>query len=1750
MKTTLHHFRTLATLCVALLMTHFASAQTLWIGTNGVSASTNWSDSANWSAGLPSGLAVVFTNSPTAAALGTVNNVVDSDTTVASLAYGNTNTSKSHNTLILPGVTLTSSGPVTAGTIGVNAGVNVNVTNTISGAGGSFVVNASSSAIAIGQGGSSTPSGTKATLDMSGLDNFTATCSKFQLGIENQSRQSGVLYLAKTNTITLTSGTGAGNGIYMSHNRGAIPSFASALYLGQTNAIFLNNVSAARARGIALIAFNPAFTNSSHTAVAYFRAQNPLGGPVGSWFIGDNSPGGGGIDSNNNDDSKATNDFSGGTVDAVVNSMILGRNLTTNTLATPGGTAKGVGVLTFDAGTISVSTLTVGSMGTAAANSGGGTNSAGIGIVNVNGGILNISGTAELAHVISGANPVGATNTAGTLNIRSGGQVTANTIISGGGGGKSTITLNGGTLILTNTIGTTAAGITTFAITNSTLTLAAFNTTTNAVTTNLLTSGANTINISALPPIVAYPAQYVLIKYSGSMTGPGFTLGTLPPPPSGPSFVGYISNNIANGSVDLVITGGAPPVHVLTWTGVNSGDWDYGTANWKTNAGPATTFTDLDFVTFDDTATGPTSVSLSTGLAPGGLTVNNTTKTYTFTGDHLSGNFNLNKQGSGTLIFDNVGGNDFAGNININAGTLQIGNAAGINGNLPPTIGVNNNSTLTFNQGVDLTVSNIISGSGTVAQNGTATLTLAGANTFAGTLTAVSGSIIRVANNSALGATNGTTIVSSGATLDLGGFGTANSLNLGMEPVTVSGTGAPGQSGAIVNTSSFAQQNALQNVTLAGDTTFSAATRWDIRAPVTSIPTAALSTTGHPYKLTKIGANAFSLVGVAVDPTLGDIEVQEGIFSVEGGTTGLGNSSSNLIVDAGATLQFFNLTNKLNKNIVLNGDSANNIVNNASGANTVVGPMTLNNGCIFNVGGTSLTLSNAITGTGSLTKNGTSTLIIAGNAAHSGGTTLNFTTLALNGTLAGTLTTQSGTTLTGTGTNTGLSDIGGSFNPGTVNGVGTYTAGTLTIQSSATVTFDLTSTNTTNGGSNDLVQVNGNLNASGNNLTINVLQGRLQPGVYRLFNYTGSLNPPIGAFASAGTASQSRYAMTVDTSTPHQVNLVVTGGPSDLKWNSTSSTTWDTAGQFNWFDTIGGTNTPFFATDTVTFDDSVSGVVTNVTLDAGAVFPTSVTNNSTVNNFVIGGSGNISGTANIVKLGTSTLTINATNNFTGTVTVAGGTLVTGSATALGTTNGPTIVTNAGTLDVFGQNLGLERLIIAGSGAGGAGAIVNSGVDQIHALRSVTLSGDTTFGGLHRWDIRAAATGTTNEVGTFLNTTNATQPYKLTKIGTNQVAFVSVAIDSTNLGDIDIQEGNLSFQLNTTSMGNPTNTLTVGPNALLDLYNDPFPFNKIIRLNGDGATIFNENAGNTIIGPVQLIGSNVFNIGGSIGLTLASNTVSGTGSLNKFLTATLSLNGTNTYTGNTVVNAGTLALNGSSAISNSPTITIAAGATMNVSGRTDALLTLVNGQTLYGNGTITGNLNASPGSTLSPGSGQDQMGVLSVSLGATLSGTTRMEINKGATNDQLRATSLLTYGGTLNVTNSNPTNAFGAGDSFQLFSAVNYAGGFTSIVPATPGTGLSWDTTLLTTSGTLKVVSSVVNPPHIGGVTVTGSTLVLSGTGGSPGGGFSVYSSTDVSLPLNSWTSAGTGVFDGSGNCSFSTSINPATPARFFILRVP
>lgn len=75
------------------------------------------------------------------------------------------------------------------------------------------------------------------------------------------------------------------------------------------------------------------------------------------------------------------------------------------------------------------------------------------------------------------------------------------------------------------------------------------------------------------------------------------------------------------------------------------------------------------------------------------------------------------------------------------------------------------------------------------------------------------------------------------------------------------------------------------------------------------------------------------------------------------------------------------------------------------------------------------------------------------------------------------------------------------------------------------------------------------------------------------------------------------------------------------------------------------------------------------------------------------------------------------------------------------------------------------------------------------------------------------------------------------------------------------------------------------------------------------------------------------------------------------------NGNNTYAGDTRINSGTLALVGSAALTQTPQIDVAAGATLDVTGRTGGVYTLT-GQALSISGEVKGQIYATGGSTVS------------------------------------------------------------------------------------------------------------------------------------------------------------------------------------------
>ena len=929
----------------------------------------NWTTTGNWSpSGVPgSSNDVLFTDLGLVGTVGTVDNTVDTSLNIGSLTYGQSN--NFHTTLISSTRTLTVSGTnaLVAGT-GTDNG-DGQVTTTVTGTGGTLVVSNTAALIKISQshptGGSpAPPSHAQAILDLSGLDTFNANVSRMLVGVDFSIRgASGALNLARTNKLVLTPGSTAPQ-IDVGENNMANGSAAigSILLLGQTNTILVDSIAVGRGKtdsaGGHLMAFNGSFANS----VAWFRGTNGPNSRVGTWSIADAfgaktslaAPVG----------NAATNDFTLGTINALVDSLVVGKGA--STAIANGANVIGTGALLLGSGLIDINSLQIGVSTTDAA---------GMGVAQVNGGTLTVNTSLELAHLATSA---------GTLNVSNGTLRTPGGITAGGG--SSTLALDSNsTLEATNTsgtLGTVASPVTLFMVTNSTLKVAAQSLTPAVAVSALTADGANTINISSIPVLPSLPAQFPVIAYTTSDGNlASFNLGTLPA--GSPAYAGYISNNVANSSIDLVITNG-PVVPPLVWNGNVNSDWNTTTPNWKTNGFSAVYQQGYPIVRFDNTLTGTNFVNLTTTLTPGSLTVDNSSTDYTFGGPgKLSGATGLLKTGTRKLTLSQSGGDDFTGSVTVDGGTLQIGNGL-TSGTLAADVSLAGGTALVFARSDNLTVPSAISGAGTVTQNGASTVSLTGSNTtLSGDIIVASGAL-RAGNPAALG--TGNVIVSNAATLDVNGQAFNNN-----QPVTAIGAGQ-NSNGAIVNNSTN-QTRVLRNVSLAGATTFGGSADWDIHSTANGTSDATLSTGNNNFKLTKTGTNTVTLFGVQVDGSLGDIDIQAGSLSVERNTTSLGDSGATVTVFTNATLQFQNASNTWNKIVVLKDGGTLRGINR----NEFAGPITLESGIgnLLTGTGAQLILDAAIGGAGSLSKNGAGTVSLSSASTYSGSTLITGGTLAL-----------------------------------------------------------------------------------------------------------------------------------------------------------------------------------------------------------------------------------------------------------------------------------------------------------------------------------------------------------------------------------------------------------------------------------------------------------------------------------------------------------------------------------------------------------------------------------------------------------------------------------------------------------------------------------------------------------------------------------------------------------------------------------
>ncbi len=748
----------------------------IWSGAGAVDGiNTNWSDAANWAGGTPGPATNIYFFDPGAnSGQGVVDNIVSSNTAILSLNYGNTN--GFHTTQINAGTTLSVSNNagdslVFIGT-GTDNGSNQQLYATMTGAGTFAVVGTNSGSVFSIQQSSATNGTHMATLDLSGLAQFNLVAGRLLIGGNggssgNVNRPAGTIYLAGTNTIRVN---GAAPAIDVGD--GPIDGATEYVYLGQTNAVFADSITIAGEKCTASLAFN---TSPGDNPVLNLSGNsNPR---VNTLAVGDFS-----AQSISGSTVFGTVNLVGGTVNAQINTCDVADGQSGD------GSGTTTGALDLGSGVFDVNTLNVGYINSSSA------------IGNVTGTVMVTNGTLVVNDNLLLAYTPGATAlVSGTLDI-SNGTVLANSIAAGGG--TSAVNLNGGLLVVSNTMGALGAPLSSLTVfAGGTLQFAIANSLTNAVVTRVTGDNSGVINISTLPLVLAYPSQYPLI-YSpgGGASRVEFSAGTLPN-----LYQGYISNDNSS-TVWLVITNGPPAPKLDEWGGGVNDHWDTNTLNW-TNSGVTVAYREDDMTLFDDAAeTGTVNLTGTTQHTPLAWMVANNALDYVFAGSNsIGGIAGLVKSGAGslTLLESN---DDFSGGIAVNGGTVvldepgssisgglsiasgataQIGDDDA-NGSLPAGA-ITNNGNLVFNQNTSDFVSTPITGSGTLTQKGTGLLELAGSNSYAGDTVILAGALALTNSGSITASSN---IDINHGTLDVSGAtgGTLNYLNMTNGAVMVGAT--------------------------------------------------------------------------------------------------------------------------------------------------------------------------------------------------------------------------------------------------------------------------------------------------------------------------------------------------------------------------------------------------------------------------------------------------------------------------------------------------------------------------------------------------------------------------------------------------------------------------------------------------------------------------------------------------------------------------------------------------------------------------------------------------------------------------------------------------------------------------------------------------------------------------------------------------------------------------------------------------
>jgi autotransporter-associated beta strand protein len=570
---------------------------------------------------------------------------------------------------------------------------------------------------------------------------------------------------------------------------------------------------------------------------------------------------------------------------------------------------------------------------------------------------------------------------------------------------------------------------------------------------------------------------------------------------------------------------------------------------------------------------------------------------------------------------------------------------------------------------------------------------------------------------------------------------------------------------------------------------------------------------------------------------------------------GRGNAASYNLTGGRLNIGAGGINNQANKSINA-GDATIGATDNWTSAKAINLTSTVTFDSLDAVDGTTartMTLTNGATGAGGIIKNGAGTLSLgttAGGSDYSGDTVVNAGRFLAGSVLSSKIVANSGSVI-GTGS---------SFTPGKsqVNDI------------EANTTIFNFRVGGANSDSLDVLDLN----------VISASQVSLSPAgplfindQFTVIKYTTLTGLGFAGLSAATLPNPHYSADLIHDSTAQEIKLVITGAESVL-WTGASSSAWDINTTANWKLESDSSTSKFYNDDVITFDDTAT--TGTVTL-AADVAPASVLFINDSLDYTVSGSGKISGPLGITKSGTGTLTFESSQAYQGVTEIMNGTLVVKGSLS------NTSITNSGVLVYdLAANQSVAYAITGG------GSLVKRGEGVL------TIPNNKNFSG-----------GVTVENGTLHVTAGG---WYVNPFGASNIVTVEESGKLSTSG-----AHNLGVDANSIRV---KGTLTLGAEQYVSnlqltggLVNGSGP----LRTFGGTMSSLASAESSEIATPLQLVGSATLYVedGDAADDLIVSGAIINNNNLTKTGDGTLKLTATNTFAGDTAVNAGVLKVSGAS-----------------------------------------------------------------------------------------------------------------------------------------------------------------------------------------------------------------------------------------------